>query len=96
MYLSLDVEKLTRPVDNLKKVQKAVAWMDPEPPTEKMSRFELPGFTLPLNWTPHAPHMRTKITDGEYVSEYVEAQGEGKDLLTTALNGADRHGGYTS
>ncbi|KAH7336297.1 hypothetical protein BKA65DRAFT_458937 [Rhexocercosporidium sp. MPI-PUGE-AT-0058] len=66
------------------------------PPTE-ISRFDLPGLNLPLNWTPHAAYTYHKCDDSEVI-EYIKvpAQGEGLDLFPVALNDADVSGGYTS
>lgn len=52
--------------------------------TTTMSRFDLPGLNLPLNWTPNADSYSGK------------ARGEGRDLIKTALNEADINDGYTS
>lgn len=52
--------------------------------TSPMSRFDLPGLNLPLNWTPNADSYREK------------ARGEGRDLIKTALNDVDIDDGYTA
>ncbi|KAF4630381.1 hypothetical protein G7Y89_g7765 [Cudoniella acicularis] len=48
-----------------------------------MSRFDLPGLNLPLSWVP-----RSKSYKGP-------AEGEGRDLIKTALNETDMQDGWT-
>ena len=56
------------------------------------SRFDLPGFNLPLNFTPNAPWVRSVIprsgTKGkpEEILTEVPARSEGRDLFINALN----------
>jgi hypothetical protein len=54
----------------------------------KMSRFDLPGLNLPLNWTPPT-HTKGKYVNNKYTSEYV-------GMFRTALNDLDRNEGWTS
>ena len=56
----------------------------------------LPGFNLPLNWTPHEKYTKHEHNNGNYKSTEFPAQGEGKNLFHTALNDADIEGGWTS
>lgn len=67
----------------------------PTPPTG-MSRFDLPGLNLPLNWTPNEPYRKYEY-DNNHNMQTIEmpAQGHGKGLFPVALNDADISGGYT-
>ncbi|KAG4439283.1 hypothetical protein IFR05_005216 [Cadophora sp. M221] len=60
-------------------------------PAPEMSRFDLPGLNLPLNWTPNAKFTRYEH-DNNHVMQTVEkaAQGDGEDLFPVALNETDR------
>jgi len=55
-------------------------------------RNRLPGLNLPLNWTPHAPYIKTE----KEVKTEVSAQGDGRDLFRTALSEADVMDGKTA
>lgn len=49
------------------------------------ARFDLPGFNLPLNWTPHEKY-KTRKFDGTTIE--FPPQGDGKVLFPTALDHA--------
>ena len=47
------------------------------------SRFQLPGFTLPLNFLPYAAQLGTGMRREIYTTKF---EGERADLFSTALN----------
>jgi hypothetical protein len=69
-------------------------------------RFQLPGFNLPLNWTPHEKYFKIDEPGYDKRSFFqmrktpkkieVPAQGDGKNLFQTALSDADIQDGKTS
>lgn len=65
------------------------------PPPPPMTRFSLPGLSLPLNWTPHEAYTKYEQT-GSYRDKTraatctnVPACGSGKNLFPNALNDVD-------
>lgn len=60
----------------------------------KLSRFDLPGFTLPLNFSPHKATKRRIYDDASSRLKEVEvpAGGEGNDLFPCALSPRDGDG----
>ncbi|RDB28238.1 hypothetical protein Hypma_001499 [Hypsizygus marmoreus] len=65
--------------------------MPPMTTSDTIKRVDLPGFTLPLNFTPRAAFDTFELrgSDGEYVMVHYEAEGEGENLFPNALNGND-------
>ncbi|KAK2755668.1 hypothetical protein FQN54_005817 [Arachnomyces sp. PD_36] len=61
----------------------------------KLSPFDLPGFTLPLNFTPNAEY--TTYAQGDSKGEAIihPPQGSGKNLFPSALDVADMEQGHT-
>jgi len=70
--------------------------MAPQGLQTEYTHFMLPGFNLPLNWTPHEKYIKHEYINGNSISTEHPAQGEGKNLFPTALNDADIDGGWTS
>ena len=64
--------------------------------SSKLTPFRLPGFSLPLNFTPHKEYSYVKRINGEFQSITVPSQGEGVDLFRTALNEQDLSQGYAT
>lgn len=64
--------------------------------SKDLSRFDLPGLNLPLNWTPNEPYRKYEYDDNHNMQTIeMPAQGHGKGLFPVALNDADMSGGYT-
>jgi hypothetical protein len=69
--------------------------------SEAVSRFDLPGLNLPLNWEPYEPHEPHELHEpnmrsGNPNSSYAPVQKRGKKLFRTALNESDIFDGYTA
>ena len=62
----------------------------------KLTPFQLPGFTLPLNFTPHEAYDADECIDGQWKKVHLPSQGEGIGLFKTALNEHDITQGYAS
>lgn len=63
----------------------------------KLSRFDLPGFTLPLNFIPHKAYKKQSyVTNPSSTMKEVEvpASGEGRDLFPSALDPGDIESQY--
>jgi len=65
---------------------------------QSFTRFQLPGFGLPLNFAPYEAYDTKKWNGKKEVYEpvHVEAAGEGVSLLPNALNSRDLYGGSAS
>lgn len=67
-------------------------------PAPKMTRFDLPGLNLPLNWVPE-PKLTTCEQDGKGYIHQVDLpraeQGDRANLFPVALNDSDLEGGCT-
>jgi hypothetical protein len=57
----------------------------PPPPESKLTRFELPGFTLPINYAPNVKRKEYAMVNGNFQNLEFESAGEGRDLFCTAL-----------
>jgi hypothetical protein len=61
----------------------------------KMSRFDLPGLNLPLNFTPHKAYVKTVYTGLQGSKQInVPAAGEEKDPFPSALTNVDERSQY--
>ncbi len=61
----------------------------------KLSRFDLPGFTLPLNFSPHKSYTK-RVYDAALASVkeiQMPASKEGNDLFPSALSPTDGEDG---
>jgi hypothetical protein len=65
---------------------------------QSFTRFHLPGFGLPLNFTPYEGYDTQKWNGKkeEYEPIHVESAGEGVRLMPNALNSRDLKGGSAS
>jgi hypothetical protein len=65
---------------------------------QSFTRFHLPGFGLPLNFTPYKGYDTQKWNGKreEYEPIHVESAGEGVKLMPNALNSRDLKGGSAS
>lgn len=57
-------------------------------PLVRLSRFDLPGLNLPLNFTPHKAHVKWSYSSGQPGGTRISvpATGEEKDLFPSALS----------
>jgi hypothetical protein len=61
----------------------------------KLSRFDLPGFTLPLNFSPNKAYKKRIYDSASSSMKEIEipASGEEKDLFPSALSPTEDQGG---
>jgi len=61
----------------------------------QLSRFDLPGLNLPLNWVPNVPASTVVGESVTKTSPHEFKRGEARNLLKTALNESDMTDGTT-
>jgi hypothetical protein len=64
--------------------------------SSKLSRFDLPGFTLPLNFIPHKAYLKRFYDVASSTTKAIEvpASGEERDLFPSALDPGDSDSQY--
>lgn len=65
-------------------------------PPSRFSRFDLPGFTLPLNFSPHMAYKKGlyNLAISSVKEVEVPASGEERDLFPSALDPGDSSSQY--